>query len=299
MRRRTIFEKPKVYENSFITKVKGNGTSVTRLIGASALDFIDKVYIDDEEVVISDYLYVFDDTKLHTVVFQLKDDITDRECFGHFFQNTYIEYVDFNTVVIPDDCYYFYKMFESCRYLKTVKFGKNKLKMMYNAESMFEYCYELETIDMSGLQLDELYSTRRMFCGCNKLKTVKMFKNNSYLYVNMEGMFEGCTSLTSVNFNTTTSYVTNMSFMFTDCSALQTCVLTFDMTNVSSFNFMFSGCENLKELYMLGQPPTQSVDGYTFNGLSNNSGAKFYYNSSYNWSYMLEAVPSTWQKIPY
>jgi surface protein len=87
----------------------------------------------------------------------------------------------------------------------------------------------------------------------------------------MYGMFDGCTSLTSVD------------------------LTGWDTSSVTEMGLMFNRCSKLTELRMGGNPSKVANASNMFSGISTKG--TFYYNSAYDYSNIISALPSTWSAL--
>ena len=111
---------------------------------------------------------------------------------------------------------------------------------------------------------------------------------------NMDLMFIGCTNL-SICPEMDTSKVTTMQYAFANCSNLtKTSIL--DISNVVTGNGMFEA-SGIREVYFKGQPKILSSDTYMFDGMVENG--VLYYDSRYDYSVVMDLLPSTWTAIPF
>ncbi|MBR2675024.1 MAG: BspA family leucine-rich repeat surface protein, partial [Mogibacterium sp.] len=147
-------------------------------------------------------------------------------------------------------------VFESCRDLKTIKFGEgldtsNVRHMGY----LFKNCSSITTIEgLKYLDTDRTTTTVQMFYGCGALENLDLSNFNTANCTDMASMFSGCTSLKEVDVSSfNTSNVTDMNDMFHACRALQKIdVSGFDTSKVTGMKQMFRFCTSLKQIDGLG-----------------------------------------------
>lgn len=93
------------------------------------------------------------------------------------------------------------------------------------------------------------------------------------------------------------SYVTDMYQMFSGCTSLTSLDLTnWDTSKVKSMQYMFYNCSGLTEIKMGGDVIRVNNTYDMFTGVA--SAGTFYYNSAYDYSLILNRLPSTWTAIP-
>lgn len=95
--------------------------------------------------------------------------------------------------------------------------------------------------------------------------------------------------------NWNTSTVTNMEGLFTSCDRMYTAYLDLDMSNLATNGGkeMFSYCNNLTELTLMGKPSTKT-GVYTDMFKNITTEGTLFYNKNYNYSRIIEQLPSTW-----
>lgn len=158
------------------------------------------------------------------------------------------------------------------------------------------------------------YSLYKAFFQCQQT-IINMEKWNTPYLTETMYMFLYANTLKEINGigDLNTSQVTNMYSMFRECYNLTSLDLTnWDISNVQTMGMMFYGCSNLKEIKMGGKPgPLNGLSWYDnyydedvylegvedmFRGVYPNG--TFYYNSTYNYSKIINQLPSGWRAIP-
>ena len=116
---------------------------------------------------------------------------------------------------------------------------------------------------------------------------------------NMSSMFYSCYSLTSLDLSDwNTSNVSDMYGMFSACYSLTSLDLSgWDTSNVTDMQEMFSNCYNLTEIKMGGDVSNVSNVNGMFGGYIASLGT-LYYNSNYDYSRIIDALPTSWVAIP-
>ena len=180
-------------------------------------------------------------------------------------------------------------MFKSCSRL--ISIPQLDTSSVTNMSYMFQNCSQLTTIP----QLDTSSATdmRYMFNGCTSLTTIPQLDTSSV--TNMNAMFGGCNRLISIP-QLDTSSVTNMSYMFSSCSSLTT-IPQLDTSSVTDMSNMFNFCSNLIIVRFKGNPSQVVYTGSLFNNTANNG--TLYYDDRYDYSKIINVLPSTWVAIPY
>ena len=132
-----------------------------------------------------------------------------------------------------------------------------------------------------------------MFRGCRSLTTIPPLNTSN---VNdMSYMFERCKSLTTIP-QLDSSNVTNMTNMFNECTKLIN-VPQLDISSVTNMFQMFTHCQNLNEVRFKGKPQTSIDLDYAFSNIAENG--TLYYDSRYDYSKIINVLPSTWTAVPY
>ena len=159
------------------------------------------------------------------------------------------------------------------------------------AQSMFNGCSKLTTI--TGLEFQSLRNVNSMFRGCNNLTNIPPLNTSN---VNdMSYMFQDCKSLTTIP-QLDSSNVTNMYHMFNGCTKLIN-VPQLDISNVTNMTEMFIYCRSLNEVRFKGKPQTSINLNYAFSYIAENG--TLYYDSRYDYSKIINILPSTWTAVPY
>lgn len=91
--------------------------------------------------------------------------------------------------------------------------------------------------------------------------------------------------------------VTDMRNMFNGCRNLKKLDLTpWDLSSVTDMSRMWSSCDALKEIRMSGDISNAKCDDM-FGVIYSQSGT-FYYDSNYDYSKIIEQLPSNWTAVP-
>lgn len=152
---------------------------------------------------------------------------------------------------------------------------------------------------LQGLDLSSVTTISSMFYYCSKITSIDVAGWNTGSISNMGSLFEYCSVLTEINGieNFDTKNLTDMSRLFANCSKLTSVDLSkWDLSKVTSMASSFAYCKALTEVKMGGDvSKLNSVVGM-FNGITTTG--KFYYNSAYDYSKIIEVLPSTWTAVP-
>ena len=180
-------------------------------------------------------------------------------------------------------------MFEHCQSIQSIpQIDTSKVVSMSN---MFGYCVSLQSIPQ--IDTSNVTNMENMFYECRSLQSIPQL--NTSKVTNMREMFYGCSILTSIP-QLDTSKVTNMWNMFRGCSSLQT-IPQLDISKVTNIVGAFYDCNNLIELKFKGKPTSSLSVGNTFSYVGENG--ILYYDSRYDYSKIINDLPSTWTAVPY
>ena len=177
-------------------------------------------------------------------------------------------------------------MFEGCD-LNIPQLNTSKV---VNMSGMFGYCRKLTTIPQ--MDTSNVRYMQEMFDTCDSLTTIPQMDTSKVIKMNK--MFGWCTSLTTIP-QMDTSNVTSMESMFYNCTKL-TAVPQLDISKVTSTYNMFYNCEHLVEVRFKGEPVSKNVNNM-FYGIETNG--TLYYDSRYDYSKIINMLPSTWTAVPY
>ena len=179
-------------------------------------------------------------------------------------------------------------MLKSCNNLNIPQLNTSKV---VNMGGMFSYCRNLTTIPQ--LDTSNVSYMNQMFANCEKLTTIPQMDTSNVRY--MDEMFSSCYKLTAIP-QMDTSNVINMEWMFYYCSSLTT-IPQLDISNAINMSYMFYYCEKLVEVKFKGKPMSDLNVNYMFANVKTNG--TLYYDSRYDYSKIINALPSTWTAVPY
>ena len=180
-------------------------------------------------------------------------------------------------------------MFQNCRSLESIDIinTHNVTYMSY----MFNYCILLQSIPQ--LDTSKVTDMQYMFEHCQSIQSIPQLDTSKV--TSMSNMFGYCTLLQSIP-QLDTSKVVNMWNTFRGCKSLQS-IPQLDISKVTNMNYTFYNCVNLIELKFKGKPTTSlSVSGM-FDLIETNG--VLYYDSRYDYSKIINKLPSTWTAVPY
>lgn len=167
---------------------------------------------------------------------------------------------------------------------------------MTNMDGMFGECHELTSIDFSNLDTSNVTSMEQVFSTNNKLTSLDLSNFNTSKVTSMCGMFCALpfSSLDLSNFDTSNVTTMNQMFIFSQMTSLD--LSNFDTSKVEDMASMFHYCENLNSIKMMGDVSNVTSVLEMFDGVKENG--TFYYNQAYDYSKIIEVLPSSWTAIP-
>ena len=176
-------------------------------------------------------------------------------------------------------------------------------KNVHNWEGMFKSCLNLTTLENIPQNVSIYGSMSEIFSQCQKLTSVDLSNWDTSNVTDMSYMFNYCQKLTSLDLsNWDTSKVTTMQNMFDNCGYLTSIDLSnWDTSNVTAMDFMFNYCTNLTEIRMGGDVSNVTNVYSMFNSAGLTTGdseCTFYYNPKYDYSKIIEQLPSRWTAVP-
>lgn len=191
--------------------------------------------------------------------------------------------------------------------------------------SMFSWCFALENLDLSSWNTSNVSKMTTIFINLKSCKTLNIsgwdlskvngtisFKSLDALEVfdltNIkvrEGhstfidFLTDCVSLHTIHGleDLDVSNETNMHNFFCGCKSLQRIDLSkWDTSNVTDMSGMFAYCDSLTELIMGGDVSNVYNAGLMF-AFTKTTGT-LYYNEKYDYSKIIEQLPTTWTAVP-
>lgn len=133
-------------------------------------------------------------------------------------------------------------------------------------------------------------SLRGMFNGCTYLHYVNIY--NTHNITNMHTMFANTPELRDINLSDwDVSNVTSMSDMFLNAGVETVDFSGLDLSNVTNMSSMFQSCKNLTSVIMT-EELSDDLNAYLMFAQVTTKGT-FYYNPAYDYSKIIEQLPST------
>lgn len=180
-------------------------------------------------------------------------------------------------------------MFNHCRKLTTIpQMDTSNVRYM---QGMFDTCDSLTAIPQ--MDTSKVVNMSGVFSWCSALTTIPQMDTSNV--VNMGGMFTYCPKLPAIP-QMDTSNVTNMDSMFSYCISLTT-IPQLDISKVTSMYHIFYECKKLVEVKFKGKPVSTLNVNNMFSGIKTNG--TLYYDSRYDYSKIINVLPSTWTAVPY
>ena len=157
-----------------------------------------------------------------------------------------------------------------------------------------------QTIDVTNLNTSQVENIRYMFEGSEieSIDQVIGFETLNLSKVKYAGnIFSYCGNLTTIDLSDINlPSLESMDYAFAMCGKLQSVILPLNMDKCEYLNGMFKGCSNLTEVRMMFNPMSVKLYYGMFEGIT--TSGNFYYNSSYDYSKIIEVLPSTWTAVP-
>lgn len=187
-------------------------------------------------------------------------------------------------------------MFNKCSNVKRIT-GINMNPKCCN--DMFSYCSNLEELDLSGCDFSELLDIYAMFRQCNKLTSVDVSNINTAKCDDFSALFYNCVMLEEIIglSNWVTSNVTSMQNTFYNARITKLDLSNWDVSNVKDMESAFDSCTNLVELKMGGPLHPNLYARNAFYHIT--TSGTFYYPKEYDYSTIINVLPSTWTAVPY
>ena len=164
------------------------------------------------------------------------------------------------------------KLFNGCKSLISLNFGKFKSNYLINMNNMFEGCCKLKALDLSNFKTSDVIYMSGTFKGCTCLKKLDLSSFDTKNVINMDEMFCECESLEVLKLsNFRTNKVTSMKKIFYKCKCLKTVnASSFESDNIKNISEMFSECSSIEYLTL----PNFEIN----NNINTNN---MFYNCSY------------------
>ena len=114
-------------------------------------------------------------------------------------------------------------MFDSCSYIKSIKFNNTKSMKLVGVSYMFYRCWSLVSLDLNNFDTSNITSVSYMFYGCSDLVSLDLSSFNTSNCKFFQSMFSSCSKLVSLDLsNFDMSKATKYNNMFQNCTKLST-----------------------------------------------------------------------------
>ena len=160
------------------------------------------------------------------------------------------------------------KMFYNCKKLKEVNMPYLISQYTTGLFQMFTSCEELEYINTSNWDFSNVGDTRFLFNNCRKL------------------------NFDFSKFNT--KKINNAEYMFSNSGFEK---IEMDVDCMETMSKMFENCNSLTEVKFRGNPKRLSNVSNMFYGIKTTG--ILYYPQEYDYTKIINVLPSTWTAIPY
>lgn len=174
-------------------------------------------------------------------------------------------------------------------------------KRFQTGSQLFSTCPALKTSVWHNMNDFYCTSLTSLYHNCTEITRIDMGSFEGKHVTQMINAFNSCNKLTSLNLSSLRpENLTDIRNIFNYASSLTTLDLRYiDFSNVLLWGYTFANCPKLTAIYM--NSPINSAATYTTNMFLNSSasGARLYYNSKYNYSYINNVKRSNWTLTPY
>ena len=211
-------------------------------------------------------------------------------------------------------------MFRNMNKIVTLNLKNWDVTNLSLVDGMFDSCNNLEHIYTSSWGEMKVGTTERMFYNCRKLKEVNMPYLISQYTTGLFQLFTGCVELEYIDTtNWDFSNVGDTRYLFNNCKKLNFDFSKFNTKKIYNAEYMFSNsgfekiemdvdnmeigikmfenCYSLTEVKFRGNPKKLSNVSNMFNGIK--TSGVLYYPQEYDYSKIINVLPSTWTAIPY
>ena len=193
-----------------------------------------------------------------------------------------------------------YYMLGECRGLTTLDTSNWDTSNIVDINSLFYNCSNLTSINgIENWDVSNVFDMKYTFYNCGALRSLDLSKWDVSNVIYMHMMFYGCSNLTSITGieNWDTSNVVATQSMFYRCSNITSLDLSkWDTSKVTTMQEMFRYCGKLTEVKMGGDVSNVTSVTNMFSNISTTG--TFYYNPEYDYSKIIEVLPSTWTAVP-
>lgn len=159
--------------------------------------------------------------------------------------------------------------------MSTISLSDLNASNVTNMNSMFRGCTNLKTINVGLLDTTNVIDMGYMLADSSNLEIVSLAGLNTSNVTTMEGMLSGLPKIKAFDLSTFDfKQVANLSKLFMGDSLLNEVTMMTDVSSVVSLNDMFKDVKN-----------------------DNTDAGTFYYNLQYNYSRIINQLPSEWNAI--
>jgi hypothetical protein len=180
-------------------------------------------------------------------------------------------------------------MFYNCGKLTEVPQLDTSQGVLFN--KMFYNCANLTSVPQ--LDTSNAWDLSEIFSGCTKLTEVPQLDTSNARLINQ--MYQSCSQLTEIPYMDTRN-VTDMRSTFSGCKSIIS-IPELDLSNVENMESTFVSCTKLIEIRLKGNPSKLTKVTNMFQFINTNG--VMYYDSRYDYSKIINVLPSTWTAVPY
>ena len=192
-------------------------------------------------------------------------------------------------------------IFQNCSSLTSIDALTNwNVENVTTLQGAFNGCSNLTSISaLANWNTSSMTDLYRTFKGCSKITSIEALSNWKTENLNsLNETFRGCSKLASIEpiANWNTENLSDMYFCFYGCSSLVNADLSkWDLKNVTNMTWLFNTCTKLESLSMNSELNPNLVVQSMFGSVKTNG--TFYYNGEYDYSKILDELPSTWTAV--
>lgn len=232
-------------------------------------------------------------TSLSTVTFKDNFDTSEVSYMSNMFQGcTNLTSVNFDILDLSN-VVTLQGLFNGCSNLTEAGVANWDVSNVTNMKEIFKTCTKLN-IDVSNWDVSNVTNMNSLFYDCYAITSLDLSNWDTSKVTNMGSMFWGLTGLPSIDVSSfNTSNVTTMNNMFRYCQALTSLDLSnFDTTNVIDIAGLVGDCTKLTSLIMKGNLDKVTTANEMFRSITTEG--VFEYNNEFDYSKVLQVLPTTW-----
>ena len=228
-------------------------------------------------------------------------DFSNVTSVERMFQGCDISTVPDEVIEMPNVTSAFFMFSPTGRGSKMTKTPNLRIGKPCNCQDMFTKHTGLVEVNISGLIPT---SVTNMFEGCSSLPNADFISTWDFSRITyMTKMFKDCSKLISapsMNTSNVTDFGGSSAGIFYNCNKLET-VGEIDLSSAKVVGYMFANCYMLREVKFKGNPSkiTNYASMFTNAGRDVEGGSTLYYDSRYDYSMIINLLPSTWTAVPY